>query len=47
MRLIGPALFFNLWNEVIQVSQHLSMLHVPQMFLKLARKPNNSQFLFT
>ena len=29
---------FNLWIGKSQVSQHLSMLYVPQMFFKTCRK---------
>ena len=34
MRLTDPPILFNLWNDIIQVSQHLNMLYVPQMFFK-------------
>ena len=39
-----PLILLNFWNDIIQVSQHLSMLYVSQMFLKIAWIPNNYKF---
>ena len=41
---MAPLILLNLLNGIIQVSQYLSMLYIPQMFFKVAGKPNNYQF---